>query len=142
MRSSNLTTKREGFVEQRTRVKARDYVRNVSSVACGASICFGANLSPCEIKKKGFAINNLPCTGGTSVSDRAGTLVCGSAPSSCGLMGQKYSVVWATLRQAATHALDLDDEPTIAQTLLEFPIIPGRPNGQHSAALESGTNGS
>ena len=41
--------------------------------------------------------------------------------SSYGLTGQKYSVVWATLRQAALHALHLYDEPTMAQTLLEFP---------------------
>ena len=63
-------------------------------------------------------------------------------PSSCGLTSQKYSVVWTTLRQAAPHALNLDDEPAIAQTPLEFPIIPGRPNGQDPAALESGMNGS
>ena len=63
-------------------------------------------------------------------------------PSSCGLTGQKYSVVWTTLRQAAPHPLNVDDEPAIAQTPLEFPIIPGRPNGQDPAALESGTNGS
>ena len=58
------------------------------------------------------------------------------------LTDQKYSVVRATLRQATPHALHLDGEPTIAQTLLEFPIIPGRPNGQDSVTLESGTNAS
>src|ERR1051326_6141804 len=58
------------------------------------------------------------------------------------LTGQKYSVVRATLLQAGPHALHLDDEPAIAQTLLEFPILAGRPDGQDSAAFESGTNGS
>ena len=56
-------------------------------------------------------------------------------------MRSKYRVVGAALLQAAAHALHFDDESAIAQALLEFPIIPGRPYGQHSAVLESGVNG-
>ena len=57
------------------------------------------------------------------------------------LVTQKDSVAGAALLQAAAHALHLDGEPAIAQALLEFSIIPGRPDGQHTADLESRASG-
>src|SRR5439155_24561659 len=55
--------------------------------------------------------------------------------------GQKNCVAGTTLPQPAAHALHFDPESRIAQALLEFPIFPGRPHGQHAIAFESGANG-
>jgi hypothetical protein len=57
------------------------------------------------------------------------------------LTGTEYRVIWSALFQAAADMLHLDDEPAIAEALLEFPIIPGGPYGQDSAGLESVANG-
>src|SRR2546427_2488961 len=54
---------------------------------------------------------------------------------------QKDSVVGAALLQASAHALHLDRKPAIAKALLEFSIIPSRPDSQHPADLESRTSG-
>ena len=54
---------------------------------------------------------------------------------------QKDSVARAALFQATAHALHLDGEPAIAQALLEFSIISGRPDGQHPVHLESRASG-
>src|ERR1035437_4119444 len=54
---------------------------------------------------------------------------------------QKDSVVRAALFQATAHALHLNGEPAIAQALLEFLIISGRPDGQHPVHLESRASG-
>src|SRR6266571_2659578 len=50
---------------------------------------------------------------------------------------QKDSVAGAALLQASAHALHLDPKPAIAKALLEFSIIPSRPDSQHPADLES-----
>jgi len=54
---------------------------------------------------------------------------------------QKDSVAGAALLQASAHALHLDRKPAIAKALLEFSIIPSRPDSQHPADLESRTSG-
>src|SRR5579863_5636666 len=52
-------------------------------------------------------------------------------------VAQKNSVTWAALFQAGADAMYLDVKSTFAQPLLEFSILLGRPNGQHSVLLES-----
>ena len=54
---------------------------------------------------------------------------------------QKDSVAGAALLQASAHALHLDPKPAIAKALLEFSILPGRPDSQHPADLESRMSG-
>jgi hypothetical protein len=56
-------------------------------------------------------------------------------------MAQKDRMAGAALLQATADALRLDGEPDIAQTLLEFSILSGRPDGQHPAHLERRTSG-
>src|SRR3954471_24614475 len=55
-------------------------------------------------------------------------------------MRYKNGVVRSPLFQTAAHVLRLDDEAGVAETLLEFPILPGRPYGQYPVDLESGAN--
>ena len=57
-------------------------------------------------------------------------------------MTQKDGVAGSAFFQAAADALHFDGEPAIAQALLEFSIIPGRPDGQDPAFLESRARGS
>ncbi len=42
----------------------------------------------------------------------------------------------STLLETCAHAVDLGDKPVEAKTLLEFPVLPGRPHGQRPAHLE------
>ena len=56
-------------------------------------------------------------------------------------VAQKDSVAGAALLQASADALHLDPKPAIAKALLEFSIIPSRPDGQHPADLESSMSG-
>jgi hypothetical protein len=50
-------------------------------------------------------------------------------------------VAGTALFQATTHALHLDVESAAAQALLEFSIIPGRPDSQDPLHLESRASG-
>ena len=56
-------------------------------------------------------------------------------------MTQKDSVAGAALLQASADALHLDPKPAIPKALFEFSIIPGRPDSQHPADLESRMSG-
>ena len=56
-------------------------------------------------------------------------------------MTQKNNVAGTALFQAAAHLLDLDVELAMAQALLEFSILMGRPDGQHPVFLESRAGG-
>ena len=56
-------------------------------------------------------------------------------------VAQKDSVVRAALFQTAAHALHFDGKAAVAQALLEFSILSGRPDGQHPVHLESRASG-
>jgi hypothetical protein len=51
-------------------------------------------------------------------------------------VAQKDRVVGAALFQAAPHTFYLEGEPAMAQALLEFSVLSGRPDGQHPVLLE------
>jgi hypothetical protein len=57
------------------------------------------------------------------------------------ICGQKDSVAGPAIFQATTHSLHLDVESAMAQALLEFSIILGRPDSQHPLHLESRAGG-
>ena len=56
-------------------------------------------------------------------------------------MTQKDRVAGTALFQATAHVFHLDGEPAMAQALLEFPILSGRPDGQHPVHFESREGG-
>jgi hypothetical protein len=57
------------------------------------------------------------------------------------ICGQKDSVAGTAIFQATSHSLHLDLESAMAQALLEFSIILGRPDSQHPLHLESRAGG-
>src|ERR1039458_6900762 len=67
---------------------------------------------------------------------RPGTRVC-----LVHFVAQKDRVARTALFQAPPDAFHLDTDTAVAQALLKFSILSSRPDGQHSAQLESSTSG-
>lgn len=51
-------------------------------------------------------------------------------------MAEEDRVAGTALLQAGSHTFNLDAEPGVPETLLELPIVPGRPHGDHTIRLE------